>query len=137
MRTLLKHVLRATTELQGLHVAGWVRTRRDAKTFSFLELNDGSCLKNLQVIVDSSLPNYAETLRWLGFSDDDLAGEGSNRLVDALVAWGDAGSIRARVLEHLQAGADHVCIQPVGGSGDHLGLAQLRELAPALLEGRP
>jgi asparaginyl-tRNA synthetase len=41
-------------------VQGWVRTRRDAKTFSFLELNDGSCLKSLQVIADAALPNYAE-----------------------------------------------------------------------------
>lgn len=83
-----------------------------------------------------SLPNYAETLRWLGFSDDDLSGSGSDRLVDALVAWGDAGSVRARVNEHLEAGADHVCIQPIGGPGDRLGLRQLRELAPALLELR-
>jgi asparaginyl-tRNA synthetase len=41
-------------------VNGWVRTRRDSKTFSFIELNDGSCLKSLQVIADSSLPNYTD-----------------------------------------------------------------------------
>jgi len=41
-------------------VQGWVRTRRDAKTFSFLEVNDGSCLRNLQVIAPASLGNYAE-----------------------------------------------------------------------------
>jgi asparaginyl-tRNA synthetase len=40
--------------------AGWVRTRRDTKTFSFIELNDGSTIKNLQIIADSSLPNYEE-----------------------------------------------------------------------------
>ena len=44
-------------------VRGWVRTRRDSKTFSFLELNDGSCLKNLQLVADSTLPNYEEILR--------------------------------------------------------------------------
>jgi asparaginyl-tRNA synthetase len=45
-------------------VPGWVRTRRDAKQgFSFLELNDGSCMANLQVVVDSDVPDYAETIR--------------------------------------------------------------------------
>ncbi|MCX6999680.1 MAG: asparagine--tRNA ligase [Candidatus Sumerlaeota bacterium] len=44
-------------------VRGWVRTRRDSKGFSFIEMNDGSCLKNLQVVVDAALPNYIEILR--------------------------------------------------------------------------
>ena len=58
-------------------------------------------------------PNYVENLRWLGFTDDDLADGGSDALVDAIVAWGDDAAIRRRVREHLDAGADHVCIQPV------------------------
>jgi asparaginyl-tRNA synthetase len=56
MRTLIKHVLAATEAKEALSVKGWVRTRRDSKGFSFLELNDGSCLANLQVIVDSGTP---------------------------------------------------------------------------------
>lgn len=80
-----------------------------------------------------TLPNYADNLRWLGFGDDDLAGGGSDRLVDSLVAWGDEERIRERVLEHLEAGADHVCVQPIGRGADELGLDQLRALAPALL----
>jgi asparaginyl-tRNA synthetase len=56
MRTLIKHVLAATEPKQGVTVKGWVRTRRDAKGFSFLELNDGSCLANLQVVVDTGTP---------------------------------------------------------------------------------
>ena len=44
-------------------VKGWVRTRRDSKTFSFMELNDGSCLKNIQVLADASLENYAEIVK--------------------------------------------------------------------------
>ena len=56
MRTLIKHVLAATEPKETLQVKGWVRTRRDSKGFSFLELNDGSCLGNLQVIVDSGTP---------------------------------------------------------------------------------
>ena len=57
------------------------------------------------------LPNYANNLRSLGFGDDDLADGGSDRLVDAIVAWGDIDAIRARVRAHHDAGADHVCIQ--------------------------
>ena len=60
------------------------------------------------------LPNYRRNLLSLGFSDDDFAGNLSDRLVDALVAWGDEAAIRARIREHLDAGATHVCIQPIG-----------------------
>ena len=58
-----------------------------------------------------ALPNYANNLRRLGFSDDDLAGGGSDRLLDAVVVQGDAEAVAARVREHLDAGADHVCVQ--------------------------
>lgn len=58
-------------------------------------------------------PNYVENLRWLGWGDNDLAGSGSDALVDALVAWGDEARIASRIRDHLDAGADHVCIQPV------------------------
>src|SRR4051812_1270939 len=78
-------------------------------------------------------PNYANALRWLGFGDDDFAPHASDRLVDALVAWGDEEAIAARVGEHVDAGADHVCVQPIGRDGDELGLEQLRRLAPAVL----
>ncbi len=57
------------------------------------------------------LENYANNLRRLGWAEDDLAGGGSDRLLDAVVPQGDAAAIAARVLEHLQAGADHVCVQ--------------------------
>ena len=56
MRTLVKHVLALAEPKEALVVKGWVRTRRDAKGFSFLELNDGSCLANLQVVVDAGTP---------------------------------------------------------------------------------
>ena len=58
MRTLIKHVLAATEPLDAVTVKGWVRTRRDAKGFSFLELNDGSCLGSLQCVVDGGTPGY-------------------------------------------------------------------------------
>ena len=56
MRTLIKHILAATEPKEAVTVKGWVRTRRDSKGFSFLELNDGSCLANLQVVVDAGTP---------------------------------------------------------------------------------
>jgi probable F420-dependent oxidoreductase len=56
-------------------------------------------------------PNYVNNLKRLGFNDDDVAGPGSDRLVDAIVVWGDADTIRQRVQEHFDAGADHVCVQ--------------------------
>lgn len=58
MRSLIKHVLKRDEPCDELRVAGWVRTRRDSKTFSFLELNDGSCLGNLQIVADSGIPGY-------------------------------------------------------------------------------
>jgi len=57
-RTLVKHALDATAPNDTLLLQGWVRTRRDAKAFSFIELNDGSCLKGIQVIADARLANY-------------------------------------------------------------------------------
>src|SRR5471032_444551 len=58
-RTLVKAALAATQPADAILLQGWVRTRRDAKTFSFIELNDGSSLKGIQVIADAALPDYA------------------------------------------------------------------------------
>src|SRR5690242_15093922 len=55
MRTLIKNILASAEPKEGLTVKGWVRTRRDSKGFSFIELNDGSCLSNLQVIADAGV----------------------------------------------------------------------------------
>jgi asparaginyl-tRNA synthetase len=58
MRSLIKHVLKREEATDDLHVAGWVRTRRDSKAFSFIELNDGTCLGNLQIVADAGIPGY-------------------------------------------------------------------------------
>jgi probable F420-dependent oxidoreductase len=63
------------------------------------------------------LRNYTSNLRRFGFTDEDIAGEGSDRLIDAIVPQGTADEIAAVAREHLDAGADHVCLQPVGVSG--------------------
>jgi probable F420-dependent oxidoreductase len=78
------------------------------------------------------LPNYANNLRRLGFGDDDLRDGGSDRLVDAIVAWGDEEAIADRVRAHHDAGADHVCIQVVGVDGTAPPRETWRRLAPAL-----
>jgi probable F420-dependent oxidoreductase len=77
------------------------------------------------------LPNYTNNLKRLGFGDEDIAGGGSDRLVDALVAWGDLDAIRGRVDAHREAGADQVLVQVVS-AGDGLPREEWRELAPAL-----
>lgn len=77
-------------------------------------------------------PNYANNLRRLGFTDADLAGTGSDRLVDALVAWGDLDTVLARIAEHHQAGADHVAVQVLTPTPTQLPLAQWDRLAGAI-----
>lgn len=57
------------------------------------------------------MANYRDNLLRLGFAASDIANGGSDRLVDAVIAWGDAAMIRRRIDEHWAAGADHVCIQ--------------------------
>jgi probable F420-dependent oxidoreductase len=79
-------------------------------------------------------PNYASNLRRMGWSDADLSGQGSDAVIDAVVAWGDVDRIALRVRQHLDAGADHVCVQVVTGDDGDAGLDRLRELGPALLE---
>jgi probable F420-dependent oxidoreductase len=78
-----------------------------------------------------ALPNYANNLRRLGYTEADLAGAGSDRLVDAVVAWGTEDEVVARVESHLQAGADHVCVQALSVRRN-VPATQWRELAPAL-----
>jgi probable F420-dependent oxidoreductase len=63
------------------------------------------------------LVNYTSNLRRVGFTDEDLAGGGSDRLIDALVAHGTAGQVAAQLTAHLDAGADHVCIQLLTEAG--------------------
>ncbi|MFE9367117.1 TIGR03620 family F420-dependent LLM class oxidoreductase [Streptomyces sp. NPDC006978] len=79
------------------------------------------------------LPNYTDNLLRLGFSESDFDGGGSTRLLDALFALGDAGRVKARTQEYLDAGADHVALQVLtaeeGGGG--LPRAEWRELAKA------
>ncbi len=81
-----------------------------------------------------AMPNYTESLLRLGFTEDDLRGGGSDRLLDAIFGLGDADAIAARVDSFLAAGADHVAIQVVGvDTPSGLPREQWRELATTLL----
>ncbi len=77
------------------------------------------------------MSNYTQNFLRFGFDESDLLDGGSDRLIDALVAWGDIDSIAQRVQAHHEAGADHVCVQ-VLAQDDLLPLEIWRELAPSL-----
>jgi probable F420-dependent oxidoreductase len=77
------------------------------------------------------MTNYASNLLRLGFSEGDVADGGSNRLIDAVIAHGSAEAIAETVHAHLEAGADHVCLQPVGHGTEQV--EDYRAVARALL----
>jgi probable F420-dependent oxidoreductase len=80
------------------------------------------------------LPNYTGNLLRLGFVEDDLRDGGSDRLVDAVFAWGDLDAVRDRVAAHHQAGADHVALQVITADRTQLPRRQWRELAAVVRE---
>jgi probable F420-dependent oxidoreductase len=79
----------------------------------------------------TTLPNYANNLLRSGFTQDDLDSI-SDRLFDAIIAWGDEDAIARRVDEHKQAGADHVCVQALNAAPLEFPREQWRRLAAAL-----
>ena len=85
-----------------------------------------------QMKVYLGLPNYQNNLREYGFTDKDFADGGSDRVIDAICAWGDEKAIADRIQAHYDAGADHVCVQPFrpdGQQGPDMRL--LEALAPS------
>jgi probable F420-dependent oxidoreductase len=125
-----------------------VRARRIMGTDAFLGVEQAVVLDTdpgrAREIARAHVGGYVQaaehqraSVRRLGYGDDDLTGGPgggpSDRLVDAIVAHGDADAIRERVQEHLDAGADHVCVQVLTEDPAALPLEQWRELAPALL----
>lgn len=81
-----------------------------------------------------ALPNYRSSFLRMGFGEADLAAGGSDKLIDSVIAWGDEDAIRARIQQHWDAGADHVCIQSLPREGTALSPADQRIfelLAPA------
>lgn len=86
---------------------------------SMLEKDAGKARSAIRGLIGFylGLPNYLQSLRLMGFDDADFAGGGSDRVVDAMVAWGDEQAIRDRVAAHYQAGATHVCVTPLRPEG--------------------
>ena len=80
----------------------------------------------------TSLPNYCNNWRRLGYSEEDISTV-SDRLIDGIFAWGSADQIAQRVKAHHDAGADHVCIQAISGAGLDGARAAWRELAKVLV----
>jgi probable F420-dependent oxidoreductase len=81
------------------------------------------------------LPNYLNNLRRFGFTEDDLAAPGSDRLIDALMVWGDEHTIAARLADYREAGADHLALQVLTGADTAeptFPVEQWRRLAPVL-----
>jgi probable F420-dependent oxidoreductase len=92
----------------------------------------GRELARANVALYLGLPNYVANFERMGFDERDWAGGPSDRLVDALIVYGDEATIAERVAAHLAAGADHVCVQVIGMTDEALAVEQWRRLAPAL-----
>lgn len=122
MRTLIKHVLRFEQPQDELHVAGWVRTRRDSKTFSFLEINDGSGLSNLQVIADQGIPGYESIAQMTTGASLEVRG----KLV-ASPAAGQKWELHASAIKLLGSAPDDFPLQKKGHTAEFLrSIAHLR-----------
>jgi probable F420-dependent oxidoreductase len=80
-----------------------------------------------------TLPNYVNNLRRLGFGEEDFSDGGSDRLVDAIVAWGDMNTIVERIRAHSSAGADHVCVQVLTADRQALPTMEWKQLAEPLV----
>jgi len=92
--TSVKDALNKTAPVKNMVVQGWIRTRRDSKDFSFIELNDGSSLRSLQIIAKNSLPNYAAV--------QSLSTGGSIRVTGGLVASQGKGQKWEVVAENVE-----------------------------------
>jgi probable F420-dependent oxidoreductase len=78
-----------------------------------------------------TLPNYTNNFLRMGFEEADISNGGSDRLIDAVIAWGDLKTVLNRIREHHAAGADHVCIQVLTDDSKTFPIRQYRELASA------
>jgi probable F420-dependent oxidoreductase len=100
-----------------------------------LETDPGAARRVARASMERYLnaPNYTNNLRRLGYAPADIADGGSDKLVDDIVAWGDAPTVLERVRAHHAAGADHVCLQVLDPDPNALPIAGWRALAPPLL----
>ncbi len=122
MRSLIKHVLKRSEPSESLHVAGWVRTRRDSKAFSFLELNDGTCLGNLQIVADAGISGYDD----IGKMTTGASVEVWGKLIPSPAA-GQAWEMQATSIKLLGEAPEDYPLQKKGHSTEFLrSIAHLR-----------
>ena len=122
-RIKIKCLIESKNPLDLVHFKGWIRTRRDSKTFSFLEINDGSCLKNIQVIADESLSNYENQIKKL---NTGCAVAVIGRLVESK-GGGQRWEVRANQIEVISQSPDSFPLQKKRHSDEYLrSIAHLR-----------
>ena len=122
MRTLIKRVLLRDEPCDEIHIAGWVRTRRDSKAFSFLEINDGTCLANLQVVADAGIPGSDE----LAAMNTGASVEVRGRLVPSPAA-GQKWELQATSIRLIGGVPEDYPLQKKGHSAEFLrSIAHLR-----------
>jgi asparaginyl-tRNA synthetase len=115
MRSLIKHVLRRAEPSANITVAGWVRTRRDSKSFSFLELNDGSCVGNLQIVANSGIPGYESISQMSTGASVEVRGE----LIPSPAA-GQMWELRAESVRLIGTAPDDYPLQKKGHTAEFL-----------------
>ena len=115
MRTLVRDLLCSTAPSDSIHAAGWVRTRRDSKAFSFLEINDGSCAGNLQIIADVGIPGSEQLAKMS--TGASVAVEG--KLVPSQ-GGGQAWEVQATSIRLLGEAPDDFPLQKKGHSQEFL-----------------
>jgi asparaginyl-tRNA synthetase len=122
MRTTIREILQSTAPKDEIHAAGWVRTRRDSKAFSFIELNDGSCLGNLQIIADAGIPGTEDLAK--------MSTGASVAVVGKLVAsqgGGQSWEVQATSIRLIGAAPDDFPLQKKGHTPEFLrSIAHLR-----------
>jgi asparaginyl-tRNA synthetase len=114
-RIKISHLLKSPVPLDSVLIKGWVRTKRDAKDFSFIEVNDGSCLANAQVIAAHTLSNYAEIRKLTTGSSLTVAGG----LIPSQ-GKGQQGEIQAREVTIIQIAPDSFPLQKKRHSDEYL-----------------
>jgi len=114
-RTKIFQLIRSETATGNVLIKGWVRTRRDSKTFSFLEINDGSCLSNIQVIADGSLTNYDDVKKLTSGSAVAIVGT----LIESK-GGGQKWEIQAEEIDIISLAADTYPLQKKHHSDEFL-----------------
>ncbi|OYV01297.1 MAG: asparagine--tRNA ligase, partial [Verrucomicrobiales bacterium VVV1] len=115
MRQTIRDILKATGPIESIQAAGWVRTRRDSKAFSFLELNDGSCLGNLQIIADVGIPGSEDLAKMSTGASVSVVG----KLVPSQ-GGGQAWEVQATAIRLIGAAPDDFPLQKKGHSTEFL-----------------